>query len=446
MSSVASHRPYVISWNLTNRCNLKCVHCYLDAGSQSVRRLSTGGFADRSELDTPECLSIIDQIAGFAPEALIILTGGEPLLRRDILEIIRHGKQNDLWMVCGTNGVLITRRLADILKEAGLRGLALSLDALDPKIHDRFRGVEGAWTNTVEGAQILRQADFSFIVQTTVAKHNFRDIEAIASFAFAKMGAKVFNLYFLVPTGRGKFVSDIRPEEYKVVLDTLLRIQKTYDGKMVVNAKCAPHFSRHLFENDRDSKFLKSFAGGAGGCPAGTHYMGIRPNGDMTPCPYLPLFGGNLRERSISEIWNHTELFQRIRERDHLGDRCGECEFNTKCGGCRARAFGATGDFMAEDALCDYTPGKYDRESITFGSGVEYGLSREGVSSDSLSWDPEAEERIKAIPAFVRGMVRKRVESYCLQNNAERVTVAMLAEIRSRMPTPKLFGKKTFRN
>ena len=190
MSSVASHRPYVISWNLTNRCNLKCVHCYLDAGSQSVRRLSTGGFADRSELDTPECLSIIDQIAGFAPEALIILTGGEPLLRRDILEIIRYGKQNDLWMVCGTNGVLITRRLADILKEAGLRGLALSLDALDPKIHDRFRGVEGAWRNTVEGAQILRQADFSFIVQTTVAKHNFRDIEAIASFVFAKDGRK----------------------------------------------------------------------------------------------------------------------------------------------------------------------------------------------------------------------------------------------------------------
>ena len=441
-SLTSFERPYVISWNLTHRCNLKCEHCYLDAGAKKVQRLSSDGFEDRSELNTEQCLAIVDQIAEFAPESLTILTGGEPLLRRDILDIIRYASGKDLWVVCGTNGVLITENLAKILGEAGLRGLSLSLDALVPEVHDRFRGVEGAWRNTVNGAAVLRRAGLSFIVQTTVGKHNVGEISAIADFAYKEMGAKVFNLYFLVPTGRGQFVSDIAPEEYNSVLQTLAQIQTRYDGRMITNAKCAPHYVRHLFEHDPDSKFLKSFTGGTGGCPAGAQYMGIRPNGDMTPCPYLPLYGGNLREQAMAEIWNESELFINIRARNTLGGRCGECEFNGKCGGCRARAFGVTGNYMAEDSLCDYTPGKYEREQLNFGSSMEYGLAYEMDSKDEIHWDEKARERMKEIPAFVRGMVKRSVEGYCAKNGILRVTPKVLADIRSRMPTPKIFGKK----
>ncbi len=440
-SSHSFTRPYVISWNLTNRCNLKCEHCYLDAGGKGVRRLRDGGFADRSELGTEECFGIVDQIASFAPEALTILTGGEPLLRRDIIEIIRYASERDLWTVCGTNGVLITESLAGILRDSGLRGLSLSLDSLDSARHDRFRGVEGAWKNTVNGAGILNEAGLSFIVQTTVGKHNLGEVSSIADFVYSEMGAKVFNLYFLVPTGRGQFISDISSEEYNRVLMELSRIQRKFDGKMVTNAKCAPHYFRHLFEQEPESKFLKSFTGGAGGCPAGTQYMGIRPNGDMTPCPYLPLFGGNLGEKSMPEIWNDSELFRTIRKRGELGDRCGECEFNTRCGGCRARAFGSSGDFMAEDPLCDYSPGKYSPEEIGPTPEIEYGLPYSFNATDEIQWEPAAQERMKRIPAFVRGMVKRSVEKFCREHDLETVTPEVLAQIRERMPTPKVFGK-----
>jgi radical SAM protein with 4Fe4S-binding SPASM domain len=353
-AAAAFARPYVVSWNLTYRCNLACEHCYLDAGPGKVK---TPAFTDRSELSTEQCYRVIDEIAAFAPECVTILTGGEPLLRRDIVEIVRYGVAKGLWAVVGTNGVKITENLARILAAEGVRGLALSLDALDPQRHDAFRRVRGAWQNTVEGAKILTRVGLPFIVQTTVGAHNRDELEAIAAFAHDELGAKVWNLYFLVPSGRGAFVSDLSPAEYDQVLAQLAEIQRRWASKMLVNAKCAPHFVRTLLSADSPAPFPKSFGGGAGGCPAGTHYLGIRPNGDVTPCPYLPLFAGNLSETGLREIWDSSELFTRIRQRNHLGGRCGPCELSSLCGGCRARAYGMTGDVMAEDPLCTHQPG-----------------------------------------------------------------------------------------
>ena len=294
-AAVESHefaRPYVVSWNLTYRCNLACEHCYLDAGG--APQVGTENFADRSELGTEECFRVIDDIASFAPECVTILTGGEPLLRRDILEIVRRAAERELWVVVGTNGVKITENVATRLKEAGARGLSLSLDALDPDRHDRFRKVRGAWQNTVDGAGILTRTGLPFIVQTTAGAHNLGELEEIADFAYSRLAAKVWNLYFLVPTGRGQFVSDITPAQYDEVLASLYRIQKKYNGRMLVNAKCAPHYIKTVLEQRRASPEaqIRTYSGGAGGCPAGTHYMGIRPNGDVTPCPYLPVFAG----------------------------------------------------------------------------------------------------------------------------------------------------------
>ena len=240
-------RPYVVSWNLTYRCNLACEHCYLDAGG--TPQVGTENFADRSELGTEECFRVIDEIAAFAPECITILTGGEPLLRRDILDIVRRASERELWVVVGTNGVRITENVAKRLAEAGARGLSLSLDALDPDRHDRFRKVRGAWRNTVEGAEILNRTGLPFIVQTTAGSHNLGELEAIADFAHDRLAAKVWNLYFLVPTGRGQFVSDITPAQYDEVLASLYRIQKKYDRRMLVNAKCAPHYIKTVLEN-----------------------------------------------------------------------------------------------------------------------------------------------------------------------------------------------------
>jgi radical SAM protein with 4Fe4S-binding SPASM domain len=402
-----------------------------------------------------------------------ILTGGEPLLRRDILEIVRRAAERELWVVVGTNGVRITENLARRLAEAGARGLSLSLDALDPERHDRFRKVRGAWQNTVEGAEILHKTGLPFIVQTTAGSHNLGELEAIADFAHDRLAAKVWNLYFLVPTGRGQFVSDITPAQYDEVLASLYRIQRKYDRRMLVNAKCAPHYIKTVLENQTDpmptdaesatSSFpvfsgIRTYSGGAGGCPAGTHYMGIRPNGDVTPCPYLPVFAGTLRSSSLADLWTSSELFTDIRRRTSLGGRCGECEMNGHCGGCRARAYGMTGDLMAEDPLCTHTPGRFAgsplllaRRSLGEGGAlhgtaavagaqgtpaIEYGPE----SPPTIPWDDAAAARMKKIPAFVRGMVVRAVEESCRKSGRDRVTVDELERIRARMPTPKFFG------
>jgi radical SAM protein with 4Fe4S-binding SPASM domain len=293
--------------------------------------------------------------------------------------------------------------------------------------------VRGAWRNTVEGAKILTRAGLPFIVQTTVARHNVTELAAIADFAHGELGAKVWNLYFLVPSGRGAHVSDLEAAAYDQVLVELRVIQKRFAGRMLVNAKCAPHYARVLVAEEPASPTLKGYAGGAGGCPAGTHYMGIRPNGDVTPCPYLPLFGGNLRSQSLTEIWQSSDLFVEIRSRGRLGGRCGDCELNAACGGCRARAFGMTGDVMAEDPLCTHQPGTFPKPAAP---AVEYG----SPAAVTLAWDPAASERMRQIPAFVRGMVAKRVEAYCRDRQIGRVSEEVLAEIRAKMPTPKLFG------
>ena len=303
-----------------------------------------------------------------------ILTGGEPLLRRDILEIVRRAAERGLWVVVGTNGVSIRRTWRGAWRRPE-RG-----DSRFPRC-SRSRPArplpEGAWRLAEHGGGSgdPEQDRAPFIVQTTAGSHNLGELDAIADFAHDRLAAKVWNLYFLVPTGRGQFVSDITPAQYDEVLASLYRIQRKPNRRMLVNAKCAPHYIKTVLENapthpprkvrasgtpaNRRAVYppspswpglssIRTYSGGAGGCPAGTHYMGIRPNGDVTPCPYLPVFAGTLRSSSLADLWTSSELFTGIRRRTSLGGRCGECEMNGHCGGCRARAYGMTGELMAE--------------------------------------------------------------------------------------------------
>jgi radical SAM protein with 4Fe4S-binding SPASM domain len=255
-------------------------------------------------------------------------------------------------------------------------------------------------------------------------------------------------------------VSDITPAQYDEVLASLYRIQRKYDRRMLVNAKCAPHYIKTVLEKslrpgsgepgdetDPVPAQIRTYSGGAGGCPAGTHYMGIRPNGDVTPCPYLPVFAGSLRNASLADLWTSSALFTDIRRRTSLSGRCGECEMNGHCGGCRARAYGMAGDLMAEDPLCTHTPGTFTgspllllrgpASSLTPGvTAIEYGAE----SPQTIEWEDAAAERMKKIPAFVRGMVVRAVEDSCRKNGIGRVTAEELEKIRARMPTPKIFG------
>jgi AdoMet-dependent heme synthase len=249
------------------------------------------------------------------------------------------------------------------------------------------------------------------------------------------------------------------PAQYDEVLASLYRIQQKYRGRMLVNAKCAPHYIKTVLEQSASgtapgdgespaawpgSSPIRVYSDGAGGCPAGTHYMGIRPNGDVTPCPYLPVFAGTLRRASLSDLWTSSELFTGIRQRVSLGGRCGDCEMNAHCGGCRARAYGMTGDLMAEDPLCTHTPGRFAEAPLLAlgGAGapgrpvLQYGPE----SAPTIAWDDAAAERMKKIPAFVRGMVMRAVEDSCRKRGLDRVTVEELEAIRARMPTPKMFG------
>ena len=301
---------------------------------------------------------MIDKIAAFAPECVTILTGGEPLLRRDILEIVRRAAERELWVVVGTNGVRITENVAKRLARPARAGLSLSLDALDPDRHDGFRKVRGAWQNTVEGAEILNRTELPFIVQTTAGSHNLGELEAIADFAHDRLAAKVWNLYFLVPTGRGQFVSDMNPAQYHEVLSSLYRIQRKYSGRMLVNAKCAPHYIKTVLENgdaDRGS-------GSTPAAPADARRGRTTWGSAERRCHAVPVPPGVRGVASDCQSLGTLELVGTVHRHSPasaLGGRCGECEMNGHCGGCRARAYGMTGDVMAEDPLCTHTPGKF---------------------------------------------------------------------------------------
>lgn len=406
--------PHVVAWNLTRRCNLECAHCYISAGpSESAT----------AELETATCLRVVDELLDVNPAPLLILSGGEPLLRPDLTEIARHAARGGATVVVGTNGTLLTtERIAD-LQTAGVRGVAVSVDSLRPTYHDNFRHGKGALADTQAALGRLREARLDFIVQTTASKGNRNELERLVAWS-AEQGAVAFNCYFLVPTGRGAGLSDLPPAEYEAVLADLARWQRDYRGTMLVRAKCAPHFMRHVYERDPESPVLNYETR----CPCGTQYCRITPDGKLTPCPYLPEVAGDLRQQSFGAIWREAPLFRRLRE-GSLGGKCGVCEYRSVCGGCRARAYASSGDVLAADPSCTYEPDPaaalvQPERAVTYGAEFQ----------PALGWTPAARARLERIPSFVRGVVMQRVEEFARRRGDREVTVEMLSEIRSAMP------------
>ncbi len=412
--------PHVVAWNLTKRCNLECAHCYIAAGPRE---------SAATELDTAACLEIVDQLLAVNPAPLIILSGGEPLLRQDLAEIAHYATVNGATVVVGTNGTLLTEERIVRLKQAGVRGVAVSVDSLRPSYHDNFRHGRGALADVQAALGRLAAVRLDFIVQTTVTKGNRAELERLVAWS-AEQGAVAFNCYFLVATGRGASLTDLAPVEYEAVLADLARWERAYRGRMLVRAKCAPHFMRHVHRSDPDSPVLNYQTR----CPCGTQYCRITPDGKLTPCPYLPEAAGDLRAQSFADIWRSSPLFRQLRE-GALGGKCGACEYRALCGGCRARAFALTGDVLAADPSCAYEP-TAGVAVIEPARAIAYGED----FTPALVWADAARERMERIPSFVRGVVMQRVEEWARRQGRREVTPELLAEVRSAMPID--FSKK----
>ncbi len=406
--------PHVVAWNLTRRCNLECAHCYISAGPEE---------SAADELSTEECVRIAGEILALNPAPLFILSGGEPLLRPDLPLLARFATQRGATVVVGTNGTLLTDERITELKDAGVTGVAVSVDSLEPRHHDRFRHGDGSFAATTAALERLRRHRLDFIIQTAVTKRSRHELGRLVQWA-AQQGAVCFNAYFLVATGRGARLSDLTPEEYEAALAELVGHHKDHLGRMMVRAKCAPHFMRHIHRDAPDSPVLNYQTR----CPCGTQYCRITPDGKLTPCPYLPAPAGDLRRQSFAQIWRESGLFAALRGGD-LGGKCGRCEYRGLCGGCRARAFALEGDYLAADPSCVYQPGA-DAQPIAAPRAVTYGTAVER----RLRWTPEAEARIRRIPSFVRGVVVQRVEDYARKQGATEVTMQLMREVRRALP------------
>jgi AdoMet-dependent heme synthase len=347
--------PRIISWNITLRCPLKCSHCYVNAGENEAVGV----------LSTQEAFSVIDQIRATG-KPVVVLSGGEPLLREDIFTIARYGTEQGLRMVMGTSGYLLDQAMAKKCKEAGIRAVAISIDSADPSVHDAFRGTEGVWERAVEAVRFCRDEDIGVQINMSVMQPAMHDVREVIEVGTA-LGVRDYQLFFPVPTGRARRIEPRSTREYEdLIRQILIRYR---DSDLHIRPTCAPQFRRIAEELG-----ITNPAWGRG-CIAGISYCRIYANGDVTPCPYLPVSAGNVRTTPFPEIWANSRIFEALRDPDLLTGKCGKCRYKTICGGCRARAYRGddavspgwcdglappdvqSGDICAEDPWCPYKPG-----------------------------------------------------------------------------------------
>jgi len=341
----------LVAWEVTRNCNLSCIHCRASA--------TMGPYLN--ELDTDASLTLLDQIREVG-KPVVILTGGEPLLRADIFQIARYGTQKGLRMVMAPNGTLITEAIAREMVEAGIQRISISLDGSTKESHDKFRQVEGAFEGALRGIERAREAGVEFQINTTITQQNLDEIPRIQELA-VKLGAVAHHIFLLVPTGRGKYIVDqaISSEQYEETLNWF------YDQRdkvpLQLKATCAPHYYRILRERAReDGKSVTFNTHGLDavtrGCLGGTGFCFISHTGIVQPCGFLDLKCGDVKETPFGVIWRESEIFKTLRDFNSLKGKCGKCEYRKVCGGCRARAYEATGDYLAEEPLCLYEPAR----------------------------------------------------------------------------------------
>jgi len=336
MEKVAA--PTLVSFAVTRECNLRCKHCY----SQSVDS------PHPRELDTAEAKRLIGQIAE-AGAHLIILDGGEPLMRSDIFELVQYSRSVGLTTVMGTNGTLITAQVAAKLAEAGVQALAISLDGADAETHDAFRGVEGAWEQTLEGIENARMAGIPFQIAPTLRHGSWEQWTAIADRA-KEWGAVAVEVFDYIPVGRGQDNPEFEmtvEERRAFVREYIARQRK---DEMVYRCVAMPQLWVEIEKSVPEDEVLTRFVRSC--CAAGTRYCCVLYDGTVYPCMVLQEKAGDVREQSFVDIWRDAQVFRVLRDRDGLEGKCGRCDYRYVCGGARCRVYARTGSLTAEDEAC----------------------------------------------------------------------------------------------
>jgi heme b synthase len=351
--------PKWIAWEITRRCNLKCIHC------RSSSELEIQAHPD---FPTEEALRIIDDITSYA-KPVIVLSGGEPLLRNDVFDIARYGTEKGLRMCLATNGTLVTEKICTEIKDSGIKIVSLSLDGSTEAVHDDFRSQQGAFAGTVHAARLFKRHGIEFIINSSFTKRNQEEIPKVYQLA-KDLGATAWYLFMIVPTGRGEEIMEelISKEDYERILEWHYDMEKD-EKNLLVRPTCAPHYYRVVLQRSKKEgeKFqrrtLKFSTGGAKGCIAGQLIVLVDVDGNVLPCSYFPKSAGNLREQSFQEIWEESELFRELRDFKKYKGKCGSCEYITVCGGCRARAYSVYGDYLGEEPFCSHMPSTYSKNS-----------------------------------------------------------------------------------
>jgi radical SAM protein with 4Fe4S-binding SPASM domain len=391
------NKARLVFWEVTKGCNLRCIHC----------RATATELSSPTDLPTRAALGIIDQIAA-AANPILVLSGGEPLYRSDIFQLARYATDKGLRVALATNGTLVTKDIARMIVDAGVRRVSISLDGADAATHDAFRGIPGAFDAAVHGLRNLKALGMSVQINMTIARHNAHQLPSVLQLA-RNLGADALHTFLLVPVGCGVDIAAsqmVPPEEYERMLNWFY--DQSLTGGIELKATCAPHYFRVARQRraaDRRAaaqltnistlapetspqpssigptdmtmpgstgmaikpQGIGHAVGHAGGhpsdlnamtkgCLAGTGVCFISHEGEVYPCGYLPVIAGDLRKQTFSDIWENSEVFHELRDTNNLKGKCGCCEFRNVCMGCRARAYAATGDFMDEEPFCVYEP------------------------------------------------------------------------------------------
>ncbi len=400
-NQIKQNQPRLIFWELTKGCNLRCIHC----------RASATELSSPSDLSTQAAKDIIDQIA-VASTPILVLSGGEPLFRSDIFELARYGTDKGLRVALATNGTMVTKQVARLIVESGVRRVAISLDGADALTHDSFRGIPGAFDAAIAGFRNLKNLGMSVQINTTIARHNAHQLPQVLELA-KSLGADALHTFLLVPVGCGVDIAAeqmVPPEEYERMLNWFY--DRSLEGGIEMKATCAPHYFR-VVRQRRVAEHRSAIAaaqatdpvmeapqasqsagrsigptemampGSTGielkphgigqavghpgthpsdmnamtkGCLAGPAVCFISHQGEVYPCGYLPALAGDLRSQSFADIWENSVVFNQLRDANNLKGKCGCCEFRNICMGCRARAYAATGNYLDEEPFCVYQP------------------------------------------------------------------------------------------
>jgi AdoMet-dependent heme synthase len=349
-SKILKNDLRMVAWEVTRSCNLNCLHCRAAA--------NCGPYSD--ELLTKNCFHLLDGIAAFA-RPVIILTGGEPLLRPDIYDIASYGTNKGLRMVLASNGTLIDSKAARNMIAGGIKRVSVSIDGKDAQSHDAFRGEAGAFAGALRGIEAMKSAGMEFQINTTVTTANLDQVKEILDLA-VRLGAAAHHIFLLVPTGRGRQIAEqaITAEAYEKTLQWFYN--ESLDCPIQLKATCAPHYFRILHQQkgkkQLSEKPQERFNEATRGCLGGISFCFISHVGQVQPCGYLEVDCGNIQRQSFRQIWENSTVFQKLRDLNNYGGKCGRCEFIKVCGGCRARAFEATGNYLAEEPLCLYQPSR----------------------------------------------------------------------------------------